>query len=225
GGGSLLGEGMKGGDTVRIDDWSREHRVSAPPYLAAHGVQAAVVTPLRVAGRVVGTLGGYYHRPRAIREEDCHALARLADHVGLALDTLERRRTSDKEPARHTDRSRGTPTHQTAAATLGSRLGHELNNPLTSILLCAQIAKQQPLQAELIRRRMEAIEQEAKRAAKIVKDLVAVVRRPAPTLAMTDLNDAINAVLRSAAHSLELDCIRVGVELEPLPPLSADARH
>jgi two-component system NtrC family sensor kinase len=103
-----------------------------------------------------------------------------------------------------------------------SGVAHELNNPLATILACAERLSNRRLD-EQTKRDLEAIHNAAERAARIVRNLQTFVRKRHTTRTTVDLNEvvretlAIRAYEQRAANVVILEALAAG-----LPPIFAD---
>jgi signal transduction histidine kinase len=93
-------------------------------------------------------------------------------------------------------------------------LAHEINGPLTSIvmkanLLLEDIGRSSPLAGDL-----EKIDADAARCRRIIDDLRAFARRRELRAAAADIEDIVDHALWSAAHELEARAIRIERELD-----------
>lgn len=84
-----------------------------------------------------------------------------------------------------------------------SGVAHELNNPLATILTCAERLASRPLATET-KRGVETILGEAERAARIVKNLLAFARKRNTTRVMVDMNGLVRDTLALRAYEQRL---------------------
>jgi CheY-like chemotaxis protein len=103
-----------------------------------------------------------------------------------------------------------------------SGVAHELNNPLATILACAERLAGRRLD-ELTRRDLDAIHNAAERAARIVRNLQTFARKRHTTRTTVDLNQVVRETLalrayeQRVAHVVILEALAAG-----LPPVFAD---
>ncbi len=101
-------------------------------------------------------------------------------------------------------------------------LAHELNNPLASILLHAQLLIQEPLSAQ-IRQDLQEILQQAQRMNKITHRLLGFARPKISQIAPASLNHIVASALGFMAYELRTHNIEVVLQLAPdLPPAMVD---
>ena len=102
---------------------------------------------------------------------------------------------------------------------------HELNNPLTSILGMSELL-QEGEAPESVRKQMVILQQQARRAAEIVQNLMYFSRPPAPGKSRIDLSELVQRTLHLHAYSLRKSNITVDFLKESsLPPVSGDAHQ
>jgi PAS domain S-box-containing protein len=113
-------------------------------------------------------------------------------------------------------------------AAMGQMIGgfaHELNNPLTSILGMAELM-QEGEAPESVRRQMGILQQQARRAAEIVQNLMYFSRPPAPGKTAIDLGELVQRTLHLHAYSLRKSNITVDfLKDTSLPAVSGDAHQ
>jgi PAS domain S-box-containing protein len=96
-------------------------------------------------------------------------------------------------------------------AAMGQMIGgfaHELNNPLTGILGMSELL-QDSQSAEVTRKQIEMLQQQARRAVEIVQNLMYFSRPPAPGKAAIDLGELVQRTLHLHAYSLRKSNITV----------------
>ena len=110
-------------------------------------------------------------------------------------------------------------------AAMGQMIGgfaHELNNPLTSILGVAELLQEEE-QAAPFRKQLGILQQQARRAADIVQNLMYFSRPPAPGRSQINVSELMQRTL--ALHSYSLRKNNITVDFLPeaaLPQVSGD---
>ncbi len=103
-----------------------------------------------------------------------------------------------------------------------SGVAHELNNPLATILACAERLAAGDLD-ERTRRDLDAIHNAAERAARIVRNLQTFARKRHTTRTTVDLNQVVKETLALRAHEQRVANVHIVYGLAAgLPPVFAD---
>ncbi len=103
-----------------------------------------------------------------------------------------------------------------------SGVAHELNNPLATILACAERLSGRRLD-ELTRRDLDAIHNAAERAARIVRNLQAFVRKRHTTRTTVDINQVVRDTLALRAYEQRIaNVVIIEALAAGLPPVFAD---
>jgi PAS domain S-box-containing protein len=98
-------------------------------------------------------------------------------------------------------------------------VAHELNNPLTAILGVTELLRDGEGVQENTKRQLELTHRQARRAARIVQNLLEFSRPAAPQKKPLDVNTLIERTLQLQDHSLRRNNIQV--DFQPQPDLSA----
>jgi PAS domain S-box-containing protein len=105
-------------------------------------------------------------------------------------------------------------------------VAHELNNPLTAILGVTELLRDQETADENTRRQLELTHRQARRAARIVQNLLEFSRPAAPQKKPVDVNSLVERTLQLHEHSLRRNNVQVDLQCQiDLPPIIGDANQ
>ena len=135
--------------------------------------------------------------------------------VGIMRDVTEERRLADQLLQRE---------KLAAIGQLVSGVAHELNNPLAGILAFAQLLEGIPQSADDQKEALGTIQREAKRASKIVANLLLFARQRSPERTPTDINQVMRDTLELRRYVLRTQQVDVVTDFDDaLPRTWADA--
>jgi two-component system NtrC family sensor kinase len=105
-------------------------------------------------------------------------------------------------------------------------VAHELNNPLTAILGVTELLREREGADDSTRRQLELTHRQARRAARIVQNLLEFSRPASPQKKPLDLNNLLERTFQLHEHSLRRNNIEVDLRLPPdLPAVIGDANQ
>src|SRR5712692_4499230 len=105
-------------------------------------------------------------------------------------------------------------------------VAHELNNPLTAILGVTELLREREGADDTTRRQLELTHRQARRAARIVQNLLEFSRPASPQKKSLDLNNLLERTLQLHEHSLRRNNIAVDFRPQPdLPGVIGDANQ
>ena len=148
----------------------------------------------------------------------------IADICASALHRAALHRSLEEQIA-HLNQAQSMLVQSEKLAALGglvAGIAHELNNPLASIVLNAQLLQQRQ-QPEALDRGLEKIQLDAHRASKIVRGLLEFSRQRQPERGPVQVNDVIRDTLQFVNYEINTHNIQVETDLDPqLPIIQAD---
>jgi len=185
-------------------------------------VQCTAGAPLVSQERVMGALWIGSEHP--ITPTQLRLLAAVGDMVAAALhrQALHENLLAQFEAVRAAQARLVQSEKLAAIGELIAGVAHELNTPLTSILLAAQLIQQQDGGAE-IQEDVSRMITDARRAAKTVRHLLDFARQRPVERKLTQVNEVILSTLDLVSYELRSNDIRWETHLDPLlPPTLAD---
>ena len=109
---------------------------------------------------------------------------------------------------------------------MAAGLAHELNNPLTAILGVSELLRDRQGIDDATKRQLEMTHRQARRAARIVQNLLEFSRPASPQKKLLDLNNVLERTLQLHEHSLKRNSVEADFHQEPdLPYIVGDANQ
>src|SRR5262249_34920475 len=103
-------------------------------------------------------------------------------------------------------------------------VAHELNNPLTAILGVTELVREREGLDDAMKRQLDLTHRQARRAARIVQNLLEFARPAAPQRQAIDINNILERTLQLHEHSLRRNAIEVTFnQQDGLPKVIGDA--
>jgi PAS domain S-box-containing protein len=105
-------------------------------------------------------------------------------------------------------------------------VAHELNNPLTAVLGVTELLRERAGTDESFKRQLELTHRQARRAARIVQNLLEFSRPASPQKKLLDVNNLVERTLQLHEHSLRRNNIEVDFRPDTaLPGIIGDANQ
>ena len=145
--------------------------------------------------------------------------------LGQAVDDL-RREIAERQQAeaqlRHQEEVLYQREKLAAMGSLLASVAHELNNPLSVVMMQADVLREEIREGPLAEQ-AKAITQSAERCVRIVHNFLTLARQHPPERRPVALNTVVQDAVELLAYALRVDNIEVALQLAPeLPTLGAD---
>ncbi len=191
----------------------------------AFHMQAALTVPLRARGSLLGFLFLCRKAVRRFTLAETQLGLKLGTLAALALDNAHLY-ADQKEQMKQLKAAQAQLIEAEKMASLGrivAGVAHELNNPLAIISGYAQVLLDDDDVAPEVRADLERIDRGARRAAQVVRDLLAFARQQPITPISINVADLLRSVAEREQPALEANGIALRVEIpENLPPICGD---
>jgi len=203
--------GFRGTDDISfIWDIIEDTRIQYPKETAKEGIKMVVDVPLKLGDHTVGVMRIYFPVQRKLTEEEINFLIFTSHQGACAIEKaglIETQRAQYDQLALETEKL-------SALGRMAAGIAHEINNPLTGILLySSNMIKKVPDKGPL-REGLEVVINETKRCKTIIQDLLNFSRAGEPITALSNINDIIEKALSMLANQFHLHHIQVEKRLE-----------
>ena len=203
--GSISGLAVSQRQTIVIDDFPN-HPLAFPAGVE-WGLQALVCVPVISRGSVLGVVT--VRSLQAIATERINLLTAIVNGLGPLLEnaSLEEERQLTEERMKET-------AHLASIGALAAGVAHEINNPLTSVLGYSDMVLRNKLPKKY-RGDLQTIYDQAKRAAKIVQNLVFFARRSGTDKQYLDVNSVIIRAMEMKSYDFKVNNIQATTIFSP----------
>lgn len=207
---------------IIIDDVLSDPRVQYPKEAKEEGIQMMIDLPLTIQDHVVGIIRIFFDRKRTFTEEELNFVVFIAEQSSSAIDKarlLETHRLQYHQLALQTEKL-------SALGRMAAGIAHEINNPLTGILLfSSNLIKKVPRKGPL-KEGLETIIHETIRCRQIIQELLEFSRDKEPAKTLSNLNDIILKALNILENEFRLQHVRIEKQLSgSLPDIFLDANQ
>lgn len=191
--------------TIVIDDYP-SHPLASAHYLS-RGIESVLATPVISRGSVLGVVTVGSLQTDHFTPDRVNLLTAIVNGLGPLLETaqLEDERNRTEERMQET-------AHLASIGELAAGVAHEINNPLTSVLGYSDIVLRSKLPKKY-REDLQTIYDQAKRAAKIVQNLVFFARRSGTDKQYLDVNSILGRALEMKSYDFKVNNIQVTTRL------------
>jgi signal transduction histidine kinase/FixJ family two-component response regulator len=217
----LTGQAIRSREIIVSDDYMKE-QVDRPRVWVGSVdndlPRAALIAPMVVMGRVVGTIEIQNDRGKLYRDEHVTAMKMASNLAASAIDNV-RLLEQEREQALRMQQSQ----KMEAIGTLAGGVAHDFNNLLTVILGNTELAFNKLQPNDPVRPRLVEVDKAAKRAAVLTRQLLAFGRRQQMERRNINLNDVVAEIMKLLNRIIGVD-VEVNVKAgSNLSTISADA--
>lgn len=183
--------------------------------------------PLQSKGKMLGVLSLCSKITRPIISQEFNLLIAIASQISMAIENaaLYADLQHQMEKLQTTQIQLLQSEKMSALGKLISGVAHELNNPLTSVIGFAELLSSQYQADKKIYEGLMRIQQEATRAAKIVKNLLTFARQYKPERKVLSIHEVIEKTLELRAYEFKTHNIQVVKDFDSSLPATVGDFH
>ncbi len=160
---------------------------------------------------------------------ECRVKLKSRDEMGELGETFNLMASSlkdrDERLKEHTERQIMKLERLATLGQLAGGVAHEINNPLGTISIYAQMALDElGKDNDSCKEDLKVVMKQTNRAGKIVKDLLEFARQFQPEMRTVNVNDVLGKAIRMTTHPAQLKDVRVITQLtQGLPSINGDS--
>jgi len=183
----------------------------------ARGILQPIRDLISASGR--WAKGDFGYQVKVTRKDE---IAKLEETFNFMASSLKERDDKLKE---YTDQQIMKSEKLATIGQLAAGVAHEINNPLGTISIYAQMALDElGKDNNSCRESLAVVMKQTNRAGRIVKDLLEFARQSEPEMRMLNINDVIRKAVSITSHPAELQNIRLLTDLtQKLPEIQGDS--
>jgi PAS domain S-box-containing protein len=160
----------------------------------------------------------------ARRQYECRMVRYSTDNVmAIVRDVTLRHQSEAQLHLAQTDLANATRVRVLAEMAAG--IAHEVNQPITAIVMNAQTGLRQIAEqphAGILQEVLHDIVSDGKRAAEVIGRVRDMVTQAPPRMSALDINDVVRDVIALSARTLQARDVRLQLDLARLPPTIGD---
>jgi len=162
--------------------------------------------------------GDFDYQVKVTRKDE---IAKLEETFNFMVSSLKER---DDKLREYTDQQIMKSEKLATIGQLAAGVAHEINNPLGTISIYAQMALDElGKDNNSCRESLAVVMKQTNRAGRIVKDLLEFARQSEPEMRVLNINDVMKKAISIISHPAELQNIRIHADLSPeLPDIQGD---
>jgi two-component system NtrC family sensor kinase len=217
----VIGHVVESGQPRLVNDVDRDpHFLPEVDEVGGVTAQSILCVPLAARSRVIGAMQLLNRSGGAFTDEDQELVEAIAASVAVALENAALYGEL-ADFAQEIERSQAQLVQAEKMAAIGrlaASVAHEINNPLQAIHNTLHLSRQEKLGAEKRREYLEMAESEVKRLISIVQRMLDFYRPSKGGVALVDVNEVVENVLKLAAKKMQHSGVAVSADLGELPP-------
>ena len=189
--------------------------------IVSHFLARGILQPIRDLVSASGrwAKGDFDYQVKVTRKDE---IAKLEETFNFMASSLKER---DDKLREYTDQQIMKSERLATIGQLAAGVAHEINNPLGTISIYAQMVLDElEKDSESCRENIAVIMKQTNRAGRIVKDLLEFARQSEPEMKMLNINDILTKAISIISHPAELQNISLLADLNPkLPEIQGDS--
>jgi signal transduction histidine kinase len=207
---------------IIIDDILADPRIQYPQEAWREGLRMALDLPLTIGSHVVGVIRVYFDKKRIFSDEELNFVVFIAEQSSCLIDKarmVEIHQSQYQQLALQTEKL-------AALGRMAAGIAHEINNPLTGILLySSNLVKKVPPEGA-VKEGLDVIIHETIRCRSIIQELLEFARDKTPERIPANINDIILRTLSILENEFRLQHIKIEKQLSnDLPDILLDVNQ
>jgi two-component system, NtrC family, sensor kinase len=192
-----------------ITDIWQAPRVEYPQQAWDEGVRMMVDVPLAIKDEMVGLIRIYLTQPREFSRDELDFLVTVAEQCACVIERVQ---LMENRQAQFTHLA-GQMEKLSALGRMAAGIAHEINNPLTGILLYSSNMSKKVPPGGYLEEGLKIIMRETQRCKTIIQGLLEFARHREPQKVLADINDIMENALSIVSNEFHLRHVQLEKQL------------
>ncbi len=205
-----------------VDDISQDPRVQNARDILEEGISTIVDLPVTLQENLIGIIRIFLSEERKFSQKDLDFLLAISRQCA---STLENARLFEEQRTRY-EQLVVQAEKLSALGRMAAGIAHEINNPLTGMLLFSTHIKKEIKEDGPVKEYLNVIIRETTRCREIIQSLLEFAREKQPKRSATNINSILERALGLVENLFRVNRIKLHRDLRPaLPDCFADGNQ
>jgi PAS domain S-box-containing protein len=192
------------GKPVVVDEVKGEREINSA--LITVGIKSCLGVPIKLDDEILGVLFAYSDMPKTFSARHVNLMDTFAGQAATAIQNarLYQDLKTQMKNLQDTQAQLTQAAKLAAIGRLAANMAHEINNPLTGILMASSVLDEQANKSDPRKQELQTITREALRARGIIRNLLDFARQSQAKVVEVDINELLQSSVSLLRHVMDM---------------------